>query len=210
MPELNPSKLGTREYWDTIYTREIQNFLEFGDKGEVWFGEQARMEMIDYCEELDKSWRIIDLGCGNGHLLFDLYDFGFRNLLGLDYSHESVQLCRDIALKEEKDVEFIVCDILGDVTLGKAHVLLDKGTYDAISLSGIAEACQKYVENAHNLLEKDGFLLITSCNWTEDELITRFNQWFDYHDRIKYPSFKFGGVVGQTISSVILKPIHKM
>lgn len=30
------SKLGTQEYWDNIYHREIDNYDQIGDEGEIW------------------------------------------------------------------------------------------------------------------------------------------------------------------------------
>lgn len=30
------SKLGTQEYWDSIYDREIDNYDQIGDEGEIW------------------------------------------------------------------------------------------------------------------------------------------------------------------------------
>lgn len=33
---LPSSKLGTQEHWDSVYAREVKNFDELGDKGEVW------------------------------------------------------------------------------------------------------------------------------------------------------------------------------
>ena len=55
---------------------------------------------------------------------------------------------------------------------------LDKGTYDAISLSP-SEAGRKrvcYIESVAALLSAGGLLVITSCNWTAEELKAQFGQ----------------------------------
>ena len=59
-------------------------------------------------------------------------------------------------------------------------VCLDKGTYDAISLcpEDAKSKRQKYIENVSELLGSGGdakrFLILTSCNWTEEELVKQF------------------------------------
>lgn len=56
------------------------------------------------------------------------------------------------------------------------HVCIDKGTFDAISLSpdGALEKRKQYVNSLSRVLEANGFFLITSCNWTEEELLREF------------------------------------
>lgn len=108
-------------------------------------------------------------------------------------------------------------------------IVLDKGTFDAVSLSdevvedadqsgnGVAvrqRVCERYPIIARRLVRKGGFLVVTSCNWTEAELI----RWFtgDVHDgddddrlsvwgRIEYPRFRFGGQEGQGVCTVCFK-----
>lgn len=55
-------------------------------------------------------------------------------------------------------------------------IALDKGTYDAISLDPEdAHAKRKaYLDNVHKLLLPEGVLIITTCNWTEREIIDQF------------------------------------
>jgi len=55
-------------------------------------------------------------------------------------------------------------------------VCLDKGTYDAISLSPSNPEEQKtvYVQSSATLLKASGLLVIASCNWTEEELKKQF------------------------------------
>ncbi|PWN18398.1 hypothetical protein BCV69DRAFT_285023 [Microstroma glucosiphilum] len=80
--ELPSSKLGTQEYWDSVYQREVSNFASDGDRGEVWFGQEAAKSMLEYLRShysasssatsSSSSPTILDVGTGNGHLLFSL------------------------------------------------------------------------------------------------------------------------------------------
>ncbi|KAJ5661239.1 uncharacterized protein N7484_000611 [Penicillium longicatenatum] len=57
---------------------------------------------------------------------------------------------------------------------GGFDIVLDKGTFDAISLADDAKetrVCERYPDIARRLLRRGGFLVVTSCNWTEEELI---------------------------------------
>lgn len=58
------------------------------------------------------------------------------------------------------------------------------------------------------MLEDDGLLIITSCNWTETELCKAFSGKFVKHSVIPAPSFKFGGKVGSTVTSLVFKKIN--
>uniref|UniRef100_A0A287D168 EEF1A lysine methyltransferase 2 n=1 Tax=Ictidomys tridecemlineatus TaxID=43179 RepID=A0A287D168_ICTTR len=69
-----PSALGTREHWDAVYERELQTFQEYGDTGEVWFGEESMNRLIKWMQKhkipLDAS--VLDIGTGNGVFLVEL------------------------------------------------------------------------------------------------------------------------------------------
>ncbi|KAF8969749.1 hypothetical protein BGZ46_010644, partial [Entomortierella lignicola] len=258
--------------WDKVYNREVDNYKDHGDIGEIWFGEDSAMKMVDWVEEhyedTKESCSVLDLGCGNGHLLLDLAELGFEDLTGIDYSPAAIELARAVATDKELDhvIKYEAVDFLAEketlewctkqaeetgsegqqVQPKKFMVLLDKGTYDAISLhqknkrdaaiaaaaevdngpeddegeqeskpkddivlaendDNMEELADRYPKRVASMMHDDGRLLITSCNWTQPELIQRFASVFEYDSHIKYPTFKFGGVVGQTISSVIFK-----
>ncbi|KAF9993171.1 hypothetical protein BGZ80_002825 [Entomortierella chlamydospora] len=268
-PDFGPSRLGTKDYWDKVYNREVDNYKDHGDIGEIWFGEDSAMKMVDWVEEhyedIKETCPVLDLGCGNGHLLLDLAELGFKDLTGIDYSPAAIQLARAVATDKELDhvIKYEAVDFLAEKeTLEwrtqqaaaattssteqaepkKFMVLLDKGTYDAISLhqknkrdaaisaettaegvgeedetkpkddivlaendDNMEELADRYPKRVASMMHDDGCLLITSCNWTQAELIQRFANVFEYDSHIKYPTFTFGGVKGQTISSVIFK-----
>jgi SAM-dependent methyltransferase len=205
------------------------------------FGEESAMKMVDWVEEhyedVKETCSVLDLGCGNGHLLLDLAELGFEDLTGIDYSPAAIQLAQKIAQDKELDhvIHYEAVDFLAEKeTLEwctkqssssndsnssgntdppspkKFMVLLDKGTYDAISLhsknkkeaaaaaaaaaqenpeaestsaadltlaendDNMEELVDRYPKRVASMMHDDGRLLITSCNWTQPELIQRF------------------------------------
>ncbi|UPK94359.1 hypothetical protein LCI18_005294 [Fusarium solani-melongenae] len=235
---LEPSKLGTKEYWDNLYTTEITNHTEDpSDIGTVWFDDSdAEAKILEFLQGLlepedpdspalsQDNTSFLDLGCGNGSLLFSLREEDWTGrALGVDYSPQSVSLARQIATtKESENVEFQEWDVIAgpfDTVLNGSQaegwdVVLDKGTFDAISLSDEKDAqgrrlCEGYRERVIQLVRRGGIFLVTSCNWTESELRSWFErrdgEGFDVAGRVEYRTFSFGGAKGQTISTLCFR-----
>jgi len=165
----------------------------------------------------------LDLGTGNGHLLFSLREEDEEGkcwegeMVGVDYSETSVQLARGIdGQKDAKSVRFELWDLLseqpGDWLRDGFDVVLDKGTFDAISLmprvEGSPHPCELYREKVAPLIKPEHFLVITSCNWTKDELLAWLapkHGELQYYSEAKYPTFTFGGQTGQSIVTLVLR-----
>nr|XP_044997924.1 EEF1A lysine methyltransferase 2 isoform X3 [Jaculus jaculus] len=177
-----PSALGTREHWDAVYERELQTFQEYGDTGEIWFGEESMNRLIRWMQKhkipLDSS--VLDIGTGNGVFLVELAKFGFSNITGIDYSPSAIQLSGSILKKEGlSNIKLKVEDFLNpSPELSGFHICIDKGTFDAISLNpdNAVEKRRQYVTSLSEVLKIKGFFLITSCNWTKEELLTEFSE----------------------------------
>lgn len=62
--ELDSSELGTQSYWQKAYIKEIANFEENGDPGDVWFGEDSAYRVIEWICECGKGneTAIVDVG----------------------------------------------------------------------------------------------------------------------------------------------------
>ncbi|XP_044718085.1 methyltransferase domain-containing protein [Hirsutella rhossiliensis] len=233
--QLEPSDLGTKEYWDHLYTSELRNHAaDPSDIGTVWFDDSdAEAKVVDFLSDLASSSSsspssspdapskqtasLLDLGCGNASLLFALRAAGWTGRArGVDYSPQSIALARQLA---EWDVVAGPLDALLDGAQARGwDLVLDKGTFDAVSLSDERDAhgrrrpCEAYRDRVVRLVRPGGLFVVTSCNWTEPELV----EWFagrddegDRHQlgfavagRVQYRTFSFGGVKGQTISTV--------
>lgn len=157
----------------------------------IRFGEEPVVKMVDWAST-HVPWtacpNVLDVGTGNGHLLFAMVEAGYdaSRLTGIDYSQGSVDLSTAIAKERDedgddeentyKDVTFAVCDFLDpespipaprreSTSDGVWDLILDKGTYDAISLmdkdeQGMAPF-ERYVPRALKLLRPGGYFLIT-------------------------------------------------
>ncbi|KAJ9612290.1 Protein-lysine N-methyltransferase efm4 [Cladophialophora chaetospira] len=197
---------------------------------------------------------VLDLGTGNGSALFSLHlQGGYHGpMVGVDYSRKSIELADRLRHKYAayyasstrtalKNISFYVFDIIEDNPRAQAwwpydtpnpgfDLVLDKGTFDAISLSSATSTdetgrerriCELYPSRVLDLVRLGGFLLLTSCNWTEAEVISWFtgasanaaqdgaaqNFRFEVFDTIKYPVFEFGGQKGQGVASVCFRKV---
>lgn len=120
------------------------------------FGEDSVERMIMYLTEYLEmsSFRtppyVLDLGTGNGHLLFALLEaknqlskgaLDARKLCGIDYSQASIQLAKSIAAKrgadcshvvfEEADLREMICVNILREKANEGHgwdIVCDKGT----------------------------------------------------------------------------------
>lgn len=236
---LDPSELGTKSYWDTAYSTERQNFAaNAADEGTIWFSDAGAEErMLSFLDHLadearlqkdgdertgqGAATRFLDLGTGNGHLLFALREEEWMGgMVGVDYSPQSITLATSIRDAKDPpdlyaDLTFHEWDILaqgpGAWLDAGFDVVLDKGTFDAICLSQDTDAqgrriCEGYREKVEPLVKKGGRFLITSCNWTEEEL----RGWFGggeltYEGKVKYPSYTFGGQTGSSVVTLCFR-----
>ncbi|ERE78787.1 methyltransferase-like protein 10 [Cricetulus griseus] len=229
-----PSALGTREHWDAVYERELRTFQEYGDTGEIWFGEESMNRLIRWLQKhkIPSDASVLDIGTGNGVFLVELVKHGFSNITGIDYSPSAIKLSASILEKEGlSNINLKVEDFLSLSTkLSGFHVCVDKGTFDAISLNpdNAVEKRKQYVKSLSRVLEVKGFFLITSCNWTKAELLDVFSEgnwlhgfedvlfWvlffclapllgFELFEELPTPKFSFGGRSGNTVAALVFQ-----
>ena len=152
--------------------------------------------MVDWTVEnvpISSHPRILEIGSGNGTLLFALHEAGYAasHLSGIDYSPDAVKLaCMVARSRYSEQITFHVCDFLSEHpppppaspppsgqldadVQGSWDLLLDKGTYDAIALGEEDESGRSpvavYPLRASKLLREDGYFLI-ACK-SQDNLV---------------------------------------
>jgi len=148
---------------------------------------------------------ILEIGCGNGTLLFAAHEAGYdpEKMHGIDYSENAISLAKSLAAtKDATQIQFTIHDFLTEdlprdnETSDGWDLILDKGTFDAISLGKKDEGGhaphRQYPQRLSTLMKPGGHFLITcetrfhpyftpgrliffiACNFTEDELKSVF------------------------------------
>ena len=192
------SKLAGKDHWEQTYFMEHANFVDHGDIGQVWYGSDVQRKVVDYImeryveENLDRpSLSFLDVGTGNGALLFKLAKRGIYNevanvtLKGMDYSPESVtfsvQVRDTYSAKEDiseglrsdfAKILFEVQDAFELMEQGQYDIVNDKGAFDVVFLNHELNN-NEYVRAMHHRMNQDNpnaIFIITSCNCTSAEL----------------------------------------
>nr|XP_022301820.1 EEF1A lysine methyltransferase 2-like [Crassostrea virginica] len=210
------SELGTKEYWDQAYDREIKSFNDVGDVGEIWFGEDSQERVLDWledCEAVTNEDPVIDLGCGNGVMLLEMAKRGYSSLTGVDYSEGAIKLARSIAEKEQvTHIDYQIADLITEdcterytCLTRRYKLVIDKGTYDAVSLipGDELKTRQAYLKTVRQIMDRGGLFVITSCNWTKEQLLQFWETDFQLYKVIPTPTFQFGGQKGSTVTSLV-------
>jgi EEF1A lysine methyltransferase 2 len=149
------------------------------------FGEDSIEKMVDWVQDYvakDPPPTIVEVGSGNGSLLFALHEAGYdaARILGIDYSEDAIKLAQSIGASRGNGAEaisFAACDFLHaypkalssmqntEQVLPTWDLVLDKGTFDAIALaakdeSGKAPAAD-YPSRIGAIVNPNGYFLIT-------------------------------------------------
>jgi cyclopropane fatty-acyl-phospholipid synthase-like methyltransferase len=210
------SKLGEKSYWDNFYTEEIEQFNNNTDLiGEIWFGKNVQKKEINYILETykeNKNIKVLDIGCGNAAFLLKLHKKGFKNLYGMDYSEKSIELARQIIEErlETDDIKLFVDDLSEPSCqyndLCEFDLIHDKGTFDAY-MSDKNHKAFVYFDYIIKKSRNSGVFLITSCNFTKDELLNfvaeKHKERFSLKSEVPHKSFYYGGSTGQTVTTLI-------
>lgn len=134
--EPSDSNFGRQEYWNDVYETQGGEFS--------WYSGWNEIE--PFVEELipNRSSHVLIPGMGNDGAIVDMYDSGYHNLTAFDYAEAGVEcaqcLMGDKRIRNdsnENGVTLLVADARNlPFENNEFDAVLDKGTLDAIYLSG--------------------------------------------------------------------------
>jgi 2-polyprenyl-3-methyl-5-hydroxy-6-metoxy-1,4-benzoquinol methylase len=96
-----------------------------------------------FCNRIDKSEQVVDVGCGIGFLAHDIAEKSGAHVYGIDISRENIKTARKKFSHER--VKYVVGDALKD---------LPEGKYDTVVLSNVLEHIEHRVSFLKGIVEK--------------------------------------------------------
>ncbi|MGZ3826532.1 MAG: class I SAM-dependent methyltransferase [Bdellovibrio sp.] len=158
----------------SYYDAHESAYKEIKDKGYVGWGNKKTLDdlgdskTIDYLKTSIKQWahiggdfkKALDLGCGTGTTAFTMAAIGF-DVTGIDISETAIEMARDLATKQNLQIEFKVADVLHLENLNQKFDII----YDSHCLHCIVfdEDRQSVYNGVKRSLTKNGiFILDTS------------------------------------------------
>lgn len=117
-PDFQSSILGTKEFWESSFKRDLHVYKERLEIDDIWFGQESVDRVLKWLDDndVDKSSSIIDIGCGNGATLLALASEGYTNLCGIDYAASAIHLATTVCASQQQNIHFQECDFLQDFT----------------------------------------------------------------------------------------------
>lgn len=168
-----------------------------------------------YLYLLDRGINILEVGCGAGQFANMLFDAGFYNYQGIDYSKEAIKL----AQKNNPDHlnSFFIADAFRDPILEEPH--------DLVIMFEVLEHIQddlrllsRLPEGTNILISVPNFMDPTHvrCFKNKEEITARFGKILEIRDIQDVPADKYGRILFYILANVkgnhtrITKPIDTM
>jgi len=173
-------KFGIKQYWDDMY------------KGT---GDRPSQSYSWYCgwEELGPFWKelvpdtnshVLIAGIGNDPTPIRLYDVGWKKMTAFDYSQAGVERAKSLFGPDRGDVTIINADARNlPIEDGTVNAILDKGTLDAIYITG-EHVFHESVEEFTRVTALGGVFVCVSNVILPEVLLSSFESslWENIHD----------------------------
>ena len=144
-PDKKESQFGRQTYWNECYEKEDE-FSWYAEWNDIqpFFTELVPLNYAaDQNQDQDQdqdhdhpSPRILLPGIGNDRSIVDMYDYGYTRMSAFDYAEEGVECAKKFFADRDCDLRVSDCRNLSSYENDSFDAILEKGTLDAVYLSG--------------------------------------------------------------------------
>lgn len=129
----------TKNFYDQDYN--IKRYGEAIDEVGLW-----KSEKIIFDKYINKTDKILDIGCGAGRTTINLYKNGYKNIIGLDLSTNLIDYAKNYIKNNNLNIDFVV----GDAT----NLKYGDNSFDVVIFSFNGMQCIPGKKNRDNVLKE--------------------------------------------------------
>ena len=164
----------TKDYWNRVADEKV-------------FSTPFQIEI--FSKYVEKSMKILDVGCGYGRTLKELYDNGYSNLIGIDFSSKMIERANssypDISFKISEGNKLDFEDNSIDCVILLAVLTCITNEDDQYQL----------ISEIHRILKKGGILYINDFLINDSDMyIKRYEKYKDKYSKYGIFETEDGGV----------------
>ncbi|MCQ4795952.1 class I SAM-dependent methyltransferase [Anaerofustis stercorihominis] len=163
-----------KEYWNSI-----------ADKKEF----TTPFDLNEFSNYVKKDMKILDVGCGYGRTLSELYEFGYKNLYGVDFSENMIKRAK----ANNPNIDFEVNE--GDLPY-------KNDTFDSVILFAVLtcisdnDTQRDLIQEIYRVLKPNGIIYVNDFLLNDDERnINRYNAYRAKYDNYGVFELKEGAVL---------------
>ena len=163
-----------KEYWNSI-----------ADKKEF----TTPFDLNEFSNYVKKDMKILDVGCGYGRTLSELYEFGYKNLYGVDFSENMIKRAK----ANNPNIDFEVNE--GDLPY-------KNDTFDSVILFAVLtcisddDTQRDLIQEIYRVLKPNGIIYVNDFLLNDDERnINRYNAYRNKYDNYGVFELEEGAVL---------------
>ena len=165
----------TKNFVKKSFEKATENYSNAIENIGLWESEKYVINKY-----FDKNKSILDVGCGAGRTTFNLYEMGYKDIIGLDLTPEMISEAKTINKEKQTDIEFIV----GDATDLKFE---DNSFEQALfSFNGLMQIPErknriKTLKEIKRVLNENGIFIFTTHDRENNE---NFKEFWEKEEKI--------------------------
>ena len=165
----------TKNFVKKSFEKAIENYSNAIENIGLWESEKYVINKY-----FDKNKSILDVGCGAGRTTFNLYEMGYKNIIGLDLTPEMISAAKTINKEKKTEIEFIV----GDATdLNFEDNSFEQALFSFNGLMQIPERKNriKALKEIKRVLTENGIFIFTTHDRENNE---NFKEFWEKEEKI--------------------------
>lgn len=198
--ESGKCKFGKKAYWDSVYEGDGGNGADIPSETYSWYCGFQEVKPFwnmlveplllltddgeDQLQQKKEDIQVLVAGIGNDLAPVELYDDGWTNMIAFDYSQAGVDRARELFGESRSKAVLLQADARKlSLEDGAVDVVFDKGTLDAIYITG-EQDFQDSVKELTRVTGINGVFVCISAVIPPETLLEAFSESSSYWDTI--------------------------